>query len=573
MNFPIRGLEIHSQRMWNWESVRRTLELCELLEINTLVFHQNELLDDLMIPEDCLTDAVVWDRWPLRQSRALRRERYIMRVISACRDRGIDFYMEIKEPWFPSDIFDIIPDLKNDQGVICPTHPFWNEYVGAKVRKAVKELPGLAGIIVSPATFETKLTIAANGCGCERCRRTSARQWYSGLIRSMYVPLQQAKKRLIVRDFAYTEADQNNVIEACHDVSKEITVSLKAVPHDYWPTFPDNPKIGNVGELRQWIEYDVWGQYMGCGLFPVSMIRDLRRRLFHCLQCGAEGVVFRTDWEHLQDCSVVNSLNMLNLFAGGMLAKNPEQDQSAIYRAYCTYGINSPLRDESALIPPEVPSAGDAPALLEAFMEKSYETMIATLYVRGHVMQYSSRFHHSFNFVDYVLLEHHTLEYWKPGALREIEPNLENLAIIYREKAFAEQAYRELAGMDLPGKLGVSMALRADLEEMIELYGWYVRVFGLVCHSYFDLRIALDDASEGKIAQVEKDIKELEALAHDLDKRMNGTQYPRYVYWLLSPETLLHFVRDMKTTSLMVGKSKYTFGEYDRSHIFETQVV
>ena len=90
----------------------------------------------------------------------------------------------------------------------------------------------------------------------------------------MYRPLAKAGMRLVVRDFSYTADHQFAMVEAARSVSKDITMALKKAPHDYYPTFPDNPAIGCCdSDMRQWVEFDTWGQYFGLGYFHVVWSR------------------------------------------------------------------------------------------------------------------------------------------------------------------------------------------------------------------------------------------------------------------------------------------------------------
>ena len=108
--------------------------------------------------------------------------------------------------------------------------------------------------------------------------KTTDFEWYRNVLKAMYNPISKAKS-LIVRDFAYTSEQQNLMIEACEAVSEDIIIALKAQPHDYYPTFPNNPKIGNTGKLREYIEVDTWGQYFGMGIAPMSLVEDIKQRL------------------------------------------------------------------------------------------------------------------------------------------------------------------------------------------------------------------------------------------------------------------------------------------------------
>jgi hypothetical protein len=114
-------------------------------------------------------------------------------------------------------------------------------------------------------------------------------------------PLKNRGKRLVVRDFIYTKEEQEQFAEALKVIPQEVVLSLKNTPHDFYPTFPDNPLIGRVGERPQWIEYDVNGQYFGWGVVPSIMFDDIEHRLAYGLDhkvsvfsCAPIGKGFRT---------------------------------------------------------------------------------------------------------------------------------------------------------------------------------------------------------------------------------------------------------------------------------------
>ena len=77
------------------------------------------------------------------------------------------------------------------------------------------------------------------------------------MIMAMYKPFKDAGKKLIIRDFIYTKAEQERFQKAFIDMPEEIILSLKNTPHDFYPTFPDNPLMGHVGSHPQITEYDV----------------------------------------------------------------------------------------------------------------------------------------------------------------------------------------------------------------------------------------------------------------------------------------------------------------------------
>ena len=63
--FAFRGLEIHSSRMWQQAAVDGALEVMTATGLNALVFHQNDLIDWLVLPSRYFSDDLMWKRWPV----------------------------------------------------------------------------------------------------------------------------------------------------------------------------------------------------------------------------------------------------------------------------------------------------------------------------------------------------------------------------------------------------------------------------------------------------------------------------------------------------------------------------
>ena len=60
--FEFRGYEIHSSRMWQQAQVDMALEFMEKEGLNALIFHQNDLVDQLVFPEKYYDNDILWER-------------------------------------------------------------------------------------------------------------------------------------------------------------------------------------------------------------------------------------------------------------------------------------------------------------------------------------------------------------------------------------------------------------------------------------------------------------------------------------------------------------------------------
>ncbi len=531
-SFKVRGLEFHSSRMWQWAQVERALDLMGKHGLNTLVFHQNDIVEHLVFPQEFFTDELMWKRWPVRMHAIYQNRHYINKVVREARERGIDFYLEIKEIWYVDELLELVPELRNADGAICPSNPFWWRFLDIKMRELLEAVPGIAGIIVSPGTRESKVSISTNACSCPRCQAQHPLDWYTELLRALHTPLGEKGKTLAVRDFSYSAEQQSRMIEAAARCSDQMVISLKNTPHDYYPTFPDNPRIGHTGGLRQWVEFDTWGQFFGMGVFPVSVAEDMQERMRHCFDSGVEGITLRTDWEVITEASAFNSLNLFNVVAGAMMSGNIDLDLDDAYGAWTKHGLLSPLRCQSELQAPVVPPAPAAATALKTFMKASWSVMEKAAYVRGHLFHEDDQYADTVDKAFAMMVDIHGRDQWEPGASRLVEPTDDNLEIIFEEK---NQALAEVAGLPellRPALAGLAEDIVAEFETMLELYERYVRGYLLCARTVFLTRKAeTTDSAEDSRAALES-LPPLKAFEDEIAARMAGTHYPHYVYWL-----------------------------------------
>jgi hypothetical protein len=362
----------------------------------------------------------------------------------------------------------------------------------------------------------------------------------------VHTPLAKRNKTLVIRDFSYSIEHQNAVIEAAAAVSGDIIIGLKNVPHDFWPTFPNNPKLGKTEGLAQWAEFDVWGQYCGQGVFPASLVEDFQKRIAHCRSKGVTGAWFRTDIEFLDESNNFNNFNTLNLIGAAMLSADPDQDIDNIYRAWVEYGLYSGFTPSSETGLPVVPTAPDAQEKLKAFMTACWSVIEKSLYVHGHVFNYSSQFQQSISSIYNVMQVWHGREQWDPGSSLHLEPTEDNLKLIFEEKRQAVEESKLLRGILQPETLGLPETFLQEIEIMLDLYPHYARGWEVSAHAYFTAQRALSTGEPADAAAALVKAEELNAFRLELAAKFEGTYYPHYVYWMMSPDRLGQLSEDIR---------------------------
>ncbi|WP_368234643.1 hypothetical protein [Anaerotruncus rubiinfantis] len=543
-NYADRLLEIHGPNMWNMFHVDRAIRFAQKYQLTGLIFHCNELLDKLVLPSKYFSKELSLARWPVRDATLMNNQYYLHGVLDKCKAAGLEFYAEVKELYYPAEILEVFPFLRKENGAACPTEPFWWEFVEEKFREFIELFPDVAGVIVSPGTRESMISLAANGCVCDRCKTYEIDRWYRELIGAMYRPLAAKGKRLVIRDFSYTKDHQYAMVEAAKAISPEIIMALKKTPHDYYPTFPDNPAVGNCGGMRQWIEFDCWGQYFGLGLFPCSVVEDMQGRLQRYLAKGASGVMLRTDWEILSQGSVFNSFNLLNLIAGAILGCDVNTDLGNIYRAWVAEGLFSPLLHDSFAQEPCVPQNPRAAEILGAFMKRSWQVLEKIIYVRGHVFQENVQLFDRVDMAYNMMIRFHCRDDWDPDASKLVEPTDENLAVIFQEKDEGVALAQSLREILKPEELRVSESIRFYLEFLLEMYELYARAFRSQAHTVFLLAKAQRTGVSKDVQAVRDTLCDYEDYIRTLQEKIQGKAYANEVEWALDAERLVKFCKD-----------------------------
>lgn len=541
-------MEIHGTNMWNGYHVERAIEFAKKFNMTGIIFHCNDIIDRAIKPDKYFPPNVSLLSYNNRDGDTKNHKYYLGNVIDRITAAGLEFYVEVKELYYPHELLQEFPQLRKENGAVCPTDPFWWEFLEEKIREFAERFPKVSGIIVSAGTRESMVSLAANKCVCERCKSYDINRWYRELITAMFKPLDRAGMRLIVRDFSYTADHQYAMVEAAGDVSEKIVMALKKTPHDYYPTFPDNPTVGNCGKLTQWIEFDTWGQYFGLGILPCSVAEDMKGRMKRYLEKGASGIMLRTDWERLYQGSTFNSFNLFNLIAGAMLGCDVDMDLDDAYREWLRYGLLSPLEYDSCPQTPCVPLAPEAFDVLKRLMTESWKIIEKTLYVRGHVFNRNAQMFDRYFLTYFIMTVQHTRDHWDAGASAKVQPTPENLPAMLEEKEEARRMAGDIREWLRPETLGVSPAIEKYLRFVIDVYPVYVEIFGAQIRTAALIRRAEESRKAEDIREAFSSLAGYGDLADRLAAVACGKGYANNVEYVMDPQRVRRFKEDCERT-------------------------
>lgn len=556
--FEVRALEIHSRRMWDWRSVSTAFDLMQKTNMNTLVFHEDDLQTVTVgfprsyFPEGSHFHGNIIQGCHSTTTFLGTARDYLRIVTSEAKKRNIKFFFEVTELEYPDGLMEVHPEVLGPNGTMCPTTPFWWGFLRAKYDELFKLIPDLAGVIVSPGTWESKLSISQGGCECKSCSTTTPADWYTNLIAAIWEPVQKHGKTLVIRDFAYTKDTQNLALDAAQRVSKDIVCGVRTMPHDFYLAVPDkeleeNDRIGLTGSNPQWIEYDTWGQHFAAGLFPIEVADLFQQHLKYARAHGAVGAWFRTDVEGMTDESSFNSFNILNLLAGAMLSQNTTQDIDNVYKAWLEYGLYDALIPESVQ-PPPVPIPQAYLARLKDFMRASHALAVKAFFVRGFLLgdtRYFSTVDAAFEWL-YGL----GFQTWVPKVAQLLEPTDENIAVIIAEKDQALVEVRKLPGILQTESLPISPKFKEHLDTMLTLYRENVRGFRLYTICIFLAKQATTTKQTAHAQRALKAADDFEQYRNEMAVLLGDKYFPQNVHRtfdLIAMDSLVHNIRDLCT--------------------------
>ena len=577
-DFSFRGMEIHSRRCLQLKHIDWAVEFCEKYALNALILHNNDLSDMLAYPKKILDPLYAMEQHSVRRLFITNDTLYIKNAARRCREKGIDFYLETKEIYYGDGILQACPEVLNADGSVCPSHPFWFTFVEEKIREVIEDVvPDMAGMIVSIGTRESMVSFIKNQCNCARCQEMGLAGWYEKLIEALYKPLHEYGKKLVIRDFSFQRFNAEMLMSAVDKAGSDIVMALKYVPQDYFPNWPDNPRIGDKQGHQQFIEYDTWGQFFGLGYFPISIVEDFTKRMRFAKEQGADGVWFRTDWEGLQEASIYNSMNQLNLIGGAMLASNLDTNIDDIYKSWLDEGLKNPELAGSYEQPYRTPTAPDARERLQKFMQKSWEVMEKALYMRGgNLYHFSSRFGDSIYWIRRTMFRMSMLDSYSPGAFEKVAPTDENIREIAKEKAEALVGVKQLREILSPDTLGLPDDFTAYLNRMLDNYELYVEGWEIHAMCYMLVTKADETHAEADIEKAEKQVDALCEYSKQLDAHLYEmlSFLPHYMETLLAPDKALLFVDDCRKAieDIRLGNpiglqeipGKYSYGNADK---------
>ena len=540
----VRGIELNEPLFWNWDKIETLFEYMSRYNFNTVIFHQNDLLDKIVHFKK-FHPHVLQD---LKHKKKLNNIHYLRKVCRKAASININVFLEVKELSYEDPFLEAHPEVFIDKGIISPTHPIWKDYLTSKVEEALENVPGIDGIIVNVSAPESRLILSNSPGDDMEKKETSLQQdkdfkkldlsdWYYQLLYAMYKPLKENNKTFVVREFAYGPEQQKIIMESISRLPEDTVISIKSTPHDFWPTFPDNPVIGQLQDRPQWIEYEVWGENHAWGVIPCYRVEEYQCRIKFQKSKGINGFYARINWETITQTWALDNLNEINLFGLNLMMGGEEQDPEKIFFRWMT--------ERFAL-----PGKYKYKTELHQLFRDTFHYVVGATYSLGHVFNRHCLLPLSYEQADWSFEGQDSIADVVPEKAKDLLTTRENLNRFIEEK-------REIIKMagnmkKTSDKIISSEGLPFQLKEKL-VFGFegielYAAAFGAAVRAFFAARLYLHGETGADIQELAfQGIADLKEISKQMEEFTSARpERPHYFYFFFDCSRPLLFAESIE---------------------------
>lgn len=263
----------------------------------------------------------------------------------------------IRVDMWTHELYGVPKELQQDGKADIDDPKLW-EFVRGKYDRLFKLCPGLDGLVLT--MHETAMSIYNDG---KVASAIPPEKRVAKLIDNLDVVCKSYGKTLFVRTFSYEPNELRYIQQGLRECKSDIIVMSKCQPHDWQPYYPHNPAIGDVGDHRQIVEFDLGYEFLGLSTIPYIDLGYLKGRLDYGISKGIVGAVLRIEREKWR---AVDTPNQANIDVFSKMLLSPTADPRKLLANWIAdrYG-------EKAV-----------PYLLPAF-ERTFETVNKSYFVLG----------------------------------------------------------------------------------------------------------------------------------------------------------------------------------------------
>ena len=350
--------------------------------------------------------------------------------------RGIKTFMWHHELILPDEFKKAFPETLNENGDIEVSHPLVKDYLENKIADFFEEYPLMDGIVLT--LHETKIPLLKL-----KNQKLNPAERVKFVTETLYNACKKFGKEMIVRPFASVEKDQETMLKAYSEISKDLIVMDKWTKFDWSLSLPDNDFFAKIKDNPFLVEGDIFGEYFGKGRLPIMFTEHIKHKIDYCNNFDNSGFVFRIDRNYQNPFASVNEVNLVAAAA----IINGENEDIAVDEFFASkYG-----------------AAGEK---IRRIMEKTEENQKKIFYLNGYYFTQGSYFpevnhckNHFFFEIFKEKCEIASDEWFIPVGWRRGE-----IKDLFKEKEEAEKEAKEFLGEI------VSLKSEIEKEEYDKLY-------------------------------------------------------------------------------------------------------
>lgn len=217
--------------------------------------------------------------------------RYCEKVVNEALDmvaaHGIKSYYWHHELEIPIGFDEMYPEIHNADGDVEVTHPLIKDFLENKIEDFFYTYPKMSGIILT--LHETRIPLLKL-----KNQKLDKVERVKYVTEILYNTCKKLGKELIVRPFASTAKDYDDLMDAYERISKDLLVCDKWTKYD-WSLFrPSNAFLQRIKNPLI-IEADIFGEYFGKGFLPLMLKKHITEKVAYCNSFGVRGYVSRID--------------------------------------------------------------------------------------------------------------------------------------------------------------------------------------------------------------------------------------------------------------------------------------
>jgi hypothetical protein len=216
------------------------------------------------------------------------------------------------------------------KGTIDLDNPeFWQWYKD-DYRRMMDLIPDIDGLV---------LTFIETGAYAEKqysAKMPTSAEKLAAVVNAVAdVVIEEKKKKLYIRTFAYSEEEYNAIVGCIKHIENEkVALMMKEVPHDFFLTHPNDPFIGKL-DRSTIVEFDTGNEYNGQGVLANTWPEYVMKRWKDFIhRPNVVGYTTRTD--RYGTTKIVDTPNEILLYALKRTTEDPYISEEQVYDEFIT---------------------------------------------------------------------------------------------------------------------------------------------------------------------------------------------------------------------------------------------